>query len=106
VATGWDQGFITTVLRHRSTAFASEPAIVAAAVTMLEALHTVVEPSRRCRWRRCSNGAGVRGQRIGIIVTGGNLDRDDLSELLSLHRPEQCAGLRKLSINDRQRAYA
>jgi len=64
---------------------ASEPAIVAGAVMMLEQLHTVVEPSSAVPFAALlESSPALRGARIGIIVTGGNLDRNDLSELIAL----------------------
>jgi threonine dehydratase len=57
----------------------SEAAIVSAMRTMWEVLKIVVEPSAAVPYAAIvENRLNVAGQRVGLIVTGGNLDLDAL----------------------------
>lgn len=57
----------------------SEDAIVAAMRTLWENLKLVVEPSAAVPFAAIRSGAlDVRGQRVGLILTGGNVDLDSL----------------------------
>lgn len=56
-----------------------EDAIVAAMRALWENLKIVVEPSAAVAFAAIQSGAlGVRGRRVGIILTGGNVDLDSL----------------------------
>lgn len=56
-----------------------EDAIVAAMRALWENLKLVVEPSAAVAFAAIQSGAlGVRGRRVGIILTGGNVDLDHL----------------------------
>lgn len=58
---------------------ASEEAIVKATRLILQRAKTVVEPSAAVPLAALlEDEAGVRGRRVGIILSGGNLDLDDL----------------------------
>jgi len=58
---------------------ASETGIVAATRTILERVKTVVEPSAAVPLAALlENDAGVGGRRVGIVLSGGNLDLDNL----------------------------
>lgn len=57
----------------------SEDAIVTAMRTLWENLKLVVEPSAAVPFAAIQSGAlDVRGQRVGLILTGGNVDLDSL----------------------------
>ncbi len=57
----------------------SEAAIVQAMRTMWEVLKIVVEPSGAVAYAAIVEGkVNVAGKRVGIIVSGGNLDLDTL----------------------------
>jgi threonine dehydratase len=57
----------------------SEPAIVEAMRALWEALKVVVEPSAAVAYAAIRDGAvDVSGKRVGIILTGGNVDLDKL----------------------------
>lgn len=57
----------------------SEAAIVASMRSLWENLKVVVEPSAAVPFAAIQSGAiAVRGQRIGLILTGGNVDLDSL----------------------------
>ncbi len=57
----------------------SEESIVAAMRTVWEVLKIVIEPSGAVSYAAIvENRIDVRGQRVGIILTGGNLDLDSL----------------------------
>ena len=57
----------------------SEAAIVEAMRALWEALKVVVEPSAAVPYAAILEGKlDVRGQRVGIILTGGNVDLDKL----------------------------
>ena len=57
----------------------SEAAIVAAMRSMWEVLKIVVEPSAAVPYAAIlENRVGVAGKRVGLIITGGNLDLDAL----------------------------
>jgi threonine dehydratase len=57
----------------------SEPAIVAAMRALWEALKVVVEPSAAVPYAAILEGKlDVRGKRVGIVLTGGNVDLDRL----------------------------
>jgi threonine dehydratase len=57
----------------------SETAIVAAMRALWEALKLVVEPSAAVPYAAILEGkADVRGKRVGIVLTGGNVDLDRL----------------------------
>ena len=67
---------------------ASEEAIVEATRLILQRAKTVVEPSAAVPLAALfENDANLRGRRVGIILSGGNLDLDGLAELLG-HRGE------------------
>jgi threonine dehydratase len=62
-----------------AVATVSEPAIVQAMRTLWEALKIVVEPSAAVPYAAIQAGEiDVRGLRMGIILTGGNVDLDRL----------------------------
>jgi len=57
----------------------SDEAIVAAMRRLWEVLKVVVEPSGAVPYAAIAAGAlEVRGQRVGLILSGGNLDLDAL----------------------------
>ncbi|HEX3918110.1 MAG TPA: pyridoxal-phosphate dependent enzyme [Caulobacteraceae bacterium] len=57
----------------------SEAAIVAAMRPLWEALRVVVEPSGAVAYAAIRDGVvDVRGKRVGIVLTGGNVDLDKL----------------------------
>jgi threonine dehydratase len=67
---------------------ASEEAIVEATRLILQRAKTVVEPSAAVPLAALlENDANLRGRRVGMILSGGNLDLDSLAELLG-HRGE------------------
>ena len=67
-----------------AVATVSEPAIVQAMRTLWEALKLVVEPSAAVAYAAIRDGVvDVRGKRVGIILTGGNVDLDKLPWVLS-----------------------
>jgi threonine dehydratase len=62
-----------------AVATVSEPAIVGAMRALWEALKVVVEPSAAVSYAAIRDGAvDVTGRRVGIILTGGNVDLDRL----------------------------
>jgi threonine dehydratase len=64
-------------------ALASEAAIADATVRLVEHLHVVVEPSGAVPFAAfVEASAALRGRRVGLIISGGNVDRADLLELL------------------------
>jgi threonine dehydratase len=65
--------------RVDEVATVSEAAIVAAMRTLWEALRVVVEPSAAVPYAAIREGKlDVRGRKVGIIITGGNVDLDRL----------------------------
>ena len=62
-----------------AVATASEPAIVQAMRALWEALKIVVEPSAAVPYAAIQSGEiDARGLRVGIVLTGGNVDLDRL----------------------------
>lgn len=56
-----------------------EPAIVAAMRTLWERMKLVVEPSGAVVWAAVESGAvDVTGRRVGLLLSGGNVDLDHL----------------------------
>ena len=55
-----------------------DAAIVRAMRQLWEVLKLVVEPSGAVAYAALADGAALRGRRIGVIVSGGNLDLDRL----------------------------
>jgi threonine dehydratase len=56
----------------------SEEAIASAMRTIWEAMKIVIEPSAAVPYAAIQEGKNVVGKRIGIILTGGNVDLDVL----------------------------
>jgi threonine dehydratase len=56
----------------------SEEAIVSAMRTIWETMKIVIEPSAAVPYAAIQEGKNVVGKRIGIILTGGNVDLDAL----------------------------
>jgi threonine dehydratase len=56
----------------------TEDAIVGAMRELWEELKVIVEPSGAVAYAGVRSGASLRGKRIGIILSGGNLDLDQL----------------------------
>ena len=57
----------------------SEEAIVASMRTIWETMKIVIEPSAAVPYAAImENKVGSRGKRVGIILTGGNVDLDAL----------------------------
>jgi threo-3-hydroxy-L-aspartate ammonia-lyase len=74
------------VIRSRvdAVALASDPEIVAAMRFLFERLKTVAEPSGACAVAALLAGrvGDVRGARVGVTITGGNVTAERFAELV------------------------
>ena len=63
----------------------SEEAIKQAIVLLLEHTHNLAEGRRRSRARRgrCSWGPAIKGKKVAVVLTGGNITLETLREVLA-----------------------